>query len=294
MIRVVFIINNTKKLSQDALRVIKFARTHPNIECHELRTSYRNHATEIAYSFSNKESILVAVGGDGTAHEVLNGIMKATERSVFAILPCGTGNDFLRSTRAFDVEKFKRSLIAISTQIIDVGSFTNNGEKNYFLNIADVGFGAKVIEMMERQRKAGLGGKLSYSLAIVRSFLGYKKLEISMSWEKYSFSGKVLMVAFCNGSTFGHGLTINPKAKINSGKLELTVIGDISLIEYLKNLGKLKHGKIIDHPEVHYLTVNQIDFKFKNQNAYLEADGELYGTDTNRIEIVKNAIELLL
>lgn len=291
MTKVTFIINGSRKLNKTALDIISELRNNAGFEIVELTSEYGGHSKELAEWAAKVSDIIIAVGGDGTAHEVINGILNSGEDVLFGIIPSGTGNDFLRSTSGFSQNKLLEAVRTKSYRQIDVGEMSNGTEKRYFLNIADVGFGAKVIEKMNRQRKNGLKGKLSYSLAIVRTFLSYKKEVISIEADDFSYSGKALMVAFCNGSTFGHGLTINPGAKIDSGELALTIIGDVSLYEYVKNLGRLKKGHPINHPEVQYATVSTL--KIKANKSCLEADGEYCGANISQIRVIPGVIKLL-
>jgi len=162
------------------------------------------------------------------------------------------------------------------------------------LNVADIGFGARVIETMDRQRRKGVGGKLSYNLAIIRTFFTYRKPIIAVQGNDFHFEGKSLMIVFSNGTTFGHGLKIYPEGKLDSGKLGLAVIGDVSLIEYTKNLGNLKKGIKIVHPQVKYHEFEKIEVTTAEKNICVETDGEIAGRSSITVEVVPRVLKIVV
>ena len=293
MIKVSVIINGIGRLSSEAQKTIEKIKESELLDAHIIRTTKAKEAISIAKEQSLSYDLVIAVGGDGTAHEVLNGIMQGNQNVLFGIIPSGTGNDFQRSIGVFDSEKFLKAVIEKKHLLLDIGACKSQLTTTYFLNIADLGFGAKVVQTMNSQRLIGVKGKLSYALAILRTFFTYKKSNIKITTPEFSYEGRVLMVAFCNGSTFGHGLTIHPKAAIDSGEMAITIIGNVSLFTYVKNLRKLKKGIKINHPEVQY--TSSISFKIKTRNEFIrfEADGELYRNDYTEVSVLPRAIQLL-
>jgi len=251
-------------------------------------------ASEIARRVSGKSDVIIAVGGDGTCNEVLNGLMlESNPEIVFGVIPNGTGNDFARNFAPFDPPAFVQAIIESSTMLIDIGKIHFEKNSKYFLNVADIGFGACVIETMNRQRKSRVTGKLSYSLAIIRTFFTYRKPVLRVFNTDFEFEGKALMIVFSNGSTFGNGLQIYPDAKLDSGKLGLIVIGDVSLMEYAKNLGNLKKGRRIDHPQVKYFEFEKISVSTVNKDLWVEMDGEIAGRSSITVEVLPKALKIV-
>ena len=160
------------------------------------------------------------------------------------------------------------------------------------MNIADVGFGAAVVEILNKQRKY-LGGKASYALAILRTFLRFKTPHLTIQSPSYQYSGPVFMVAFCNGDMFGDGLYIHPGAKVNDGVMNITLLKKIGLMDYVRNLKNLKTGKRINHPEAFYFTENELSIMVSKGKAVTETDGEHLATAEIRVSIVPSAIQLL-
>jgi YegS/Rv2252/BmrU family lipid kinase len=291
--KISLIINGSRKLKSETKEVIQRLHNLADFEVEELPSEFSGHSIELARNASKGSNVVIAVGGDGTANEVVNGILAANSDCSFGIIPNGTGNDFLYSTGGFDPDSFIQSVKERRSRKVDVGVVKYEASKKYFLNVADIGFGATVIEKMNSQRKNGFGGGASYGVAILRTFLTNKKRKIDLRIDGKDFSSKALMITFCNGSTFGNGLVIHPGAKIDDGRLSMTVIGDVTLFEYLRNLKNLKRGLRIDHKEVHYFDAYKIEIIDIPQGVSLEGDGELFEDGFKEISILPARINLL-
>ncbi len=296
MVRIAFIINGSKKLTVQVQDILSQCKEHPEIEAIQFCTKRTKEAIEIAKLCTIQNfDVIVSVGGDGTMNEVLNGIMYAkTEiKPVLAILPNGTGNDFIKSAKLkANTADFVNAILENRTSKIDIGRIESNNRIHYFLNISDTGFGGKVIEILDKQRKY-FGGKMSYSIAILRAFFGFKRPTLSIVTDDFQFQGEVLIVAICNGGVFGNGLTINPYAKIDDGVLNITLLGKVSLFDYIKNLRNLKKGIPITHPEAHYLEAKSIEIRSIKGKVSSEMDGEFLEIGDQIISVVENGIKIL-
>ncbi len=291
---IAFIINGARRLNLNIQRIIDQCSVHPSFEVCIEKTTQAKEANDLATKLSDEGiDLIVAVGGDGTVNEVMSGMMRANQKPLLAIIPNGTGNDFYRS--AFNNSTHGDFFVALKNPCamsVDVGKIESDYGTQYFLNIADVGFGAAVVEILNKQRKY-LGGKASYALAILRTFLGFKTPHLSIQSASYSYTGPVFMVAFCNGDMFGDGLYIHPGAKVNDGVLNITLLKKIGLMDYVRNLKNLKTGKRINHPEAFYFSDNELCIKVTKGKAVTETDGEHLPTAEIRVTIVPSAIQLL-
>lgn len=294
MVKIGVIINSTSRLSSEAKKALDLIQQSDDINAEFQYTRYRNHATELAFNWATSKQVVIAVGGDGTCNEVLNGWHKANPQTcAMGIIPSGTGNDFLRMFEQFNAERFVCCLEALNVRSIDYGIVTSTSGEKAFLNISDLGFGAKVIQLLDNQRKLGLKGATSYYIAIIRAFFVYRKQALTMEIDGANRSEKILLVAFCNGSYFGHGLAIHPGSSIINGKLGLTIVGDVSLFTYLSKLKYLKKGQSIKHPKINYLTAQEITFSDYNQSLKLEMDGELFEENILKINVAKQKLPLI-
>jgi len=214
-------------------------------------------------------------------------------KPMLAILPNGTGNDFVKSAKLnINHSDFINAILEKTGSHIDVGKIEINDKIHYFLNISDVGFGGTVISILDKHRKY-LSGKISYSIAILRAFIGFRKPTLSIVTDDFEFQGKVLMVAICNGGVFGNGLTINPFAKIDDGVLNITLLGKVSLFDYIKNLRKLKAGIPISHPEAHYVETKKIEIKVIKRKVSSEMDGELLDGKVLIFTLIEKGVSIM-
>lgn len=295
MLKVAFIINSARKLTREVQEILNECQNSPALDVHRFDTRKQKDAIDLAFDCAQNEfDYVVAVGGDGTVNEVVNGLLKSEKSTpILAVLPNGTGNDFIRGTTLKrNLADFIQSLIEKKTIPIDVAKLQADNKNYYFINIADVGFGGKVVQILDKQRRF-IGGKASYALAILRTFIGYRKPILEITTDDFHFIGPVLMVAICNGSIFGDGLTINPYAKLDDGKLNITLLGKVTLFDYVRNLTNLKKGQPIIHPEAKYLEAKNVRIKVVKGNAVTEMDGEFLNTGNITIENVPMQINLL-
>ncbi|MEW6654199.1 MAG: YegS/Rv2252/BmrU family lipid kinase [Bacteroidota bacterium] len=245
--------------------------------------SAENFAEKIANSGTD---YLIAVGGDGTVHEVINGIMhvpkQQREKLIAGLLPVGSGNDFARTLKLSGKISYLHKLITNNSVIdLDIGKIecsTLDGKETtvYFNNIAGVGLDAEVAKRVNEGNKT-YGPNIAYYTATIKSFLNYRKKQIKVSSAEFNYEGNVLLLSFANGKYFGSGLGIAPHAKVNDGKMALTLAGDVSLIDYLKNVVNLKKCVRLKHPGVVYGEAETIIIEPIGEPCYIEADGELVG-----------------
>lgn len=295
MLKIAFIINGSRKLTVPVNELIQKCKDHPQLDVYQFVTNKHKDAIQFARACTEKQfEALVAVGGDGTINEVLNGMMQVPfPPPLLGVITNGTGNDFAKGIDLkWDLKEFIPALLEKRKREIDVARLNTNDMNYYFLNIADIGFGGKVVQILENQRKY-FGGITIYGLAILRAFLFFRKPTLSIQTDDFNYQGPVMMVAVCNGSVFGKGLVINPQAVSNDGILNITILGKVGVFHYIKNLGKLKRGEWINHPEVNYITAKRIDIKVLKGRGLAEMDGEFLESGDINICLDESTIQLL-
>ena len=292
--KVTIIINGKRSLKRDAKLVIEQLQSLADLKVIIQKTQGPKEAIELARKAANTSNIIISVGGDGTNNEVLNGIMLSENPHIpLALLPNGTGNDFMKMLPDFRIDDFIEAVKQCRINSVDCGVLLSEDKKIYFLNIADVGFGAEVVRIMDDQRKKNMGGKFSYSVAIVRAFFNFRKPKIRLSFNGKMIESKLLMTVFANGSNFGHGIGIYPDASLSSGKLGLTIIGNINLMTYVKYLKKLKRGVKIEHPEVQYSSFENLSIELIEGKMNTEADGEFIQDKIVEVRVLPKAVNLI-
>jgi len=273
-----------------------------NYKVYDKLTDRQGHATELALEAVNENAdYIIAAGGDGTLNEVINGIMLAPPEKISQIIvglfPQGTGNDFARTAQIpGSVDELANSIISGKFRSIDLGFAEfelENGEKKsrYFDNIAEIGVGAKTVEIVNKSSKF-LGSTITFFLGVLKAFVGYKQQSVRIKAADFQWAGKIVAVCIANGCYFGSGLGIAPGAALDDGKLSLVIVGNIRIIHFLKYLPQLRRLKFIKHPEIHYLSIDSCEI-ISNQKYPVEMDGENIGFTGLSAKVIPSAIKFL-
>lgn len=252
---------------------------------------------------------IIAIGGDGTLNEVINGVLDAfkTENSYdwekvktikIGILPLGSGNDFVKNLGYKTIEELKNLILKNSTALVDVG-FTeffdkdNKPSTRFFINISDVGMGGEVVTTKEKLPQF-LDGSINYFFAITKTVATYKKNVVKITAKEFSWEGKILNFVIANGKYFGNAIGIAPHAEINDGKFAITNVGDISLMDYFKNLGTAKKCEKIIHPEVSYTESEELVIESTDKRKLaIDMDGEFIGYAPVKFTCMKQKLNFL-
>jgi diacylglycerol kinase (ATP) len=270
-------------------------------------TEYAGHAIQLAEQ-AVKEGFdhIICVGGDGSLNEVTNGLMKAKKGMSedswnnirLGALPMGSGNDFVKTVKAPDeIAGLKKVIEADNYKIIDLGLvdfYSKSGEEQsrYFINITDVGMGGVVVEKLSRYSKQ-TGALLNYQRAILTTFLSYKKQPVKAKADSFRYEGNIMNFVVANGKYFGNGLGIAPDAEIDDGMFSVVVLGDISLLDYLKNLGKVRKCLKIEHPGLIYKTATEVQMESLSGKLPIDMDGEFIGFSPMKVRMVPATLRFL-
>jgi beta-lactamase class A len=294
------IINKKHENHANAAVWLPFKRTFP--EASFFFTEYSGHATALAEMAALQgNTIIVAVGGDGTVNEVVNGMMMVSQEVrltlSLAILPVGTGNDFVKSTGLnHSMQSLIQAIQQNKSTLIDLGSVTSlkNGkdEIRYFANIADAGIGGLVAQKFLGLVRL-LPAYLAYQISILRAFLSFKHALVAIKGDNFEYKGKLLSLCAANGQWFGGGLGIAPHADIQDGNLAFVILGDVTLFDYLKYLPKVKRKEFIDHPSLFYYKGKSCEIEVLEGENLIELDGEFLGPAPAKMNIHPKAISLI-
>lgn len=233
-------------------------------------TDHPGHATELARSAAKHCHTVVAVGGDGTVNEVVNGLVGTPAQ--LGILPAGSGNDLawqLGLTR--QLKRNLRTLIAGRIRNMDVGQI--NGER-YFIN----GFGAGFDGEVARRVRAYLRyshGYAAYLLAVLRTLATYRFRHVRLTIDDHVVRDQtMLFVSCCNGTTYGGGFRVAPSAKLDDGLLTVCAVDKVGRWYALRNLPRFTRGTHLILPEVHTYTGRHMVIE-SDVPQPAQADGEL-------------------
>ena len=212
---------------------------------------------------------LIVLGGDGTLHEVLNGLVDPAVCTL-GLIPSGTGNDFAEKLGiSLDAEKATLAIldgVAKPVDYLEVGGVRS-------MNVAGMGID---VDVLERCQRGKMKGKLKYLFSLVRSLFTYKGYSVEIETEGRTEQKEVLIAAVCNGSQFGGGISICPTAEINDGKMDVVIVDCIGGAgKIIKAFIKLMKGKILEYPLTTHFCCDRVRFIPKNP-CTVQLDGELY------------------
>lgn len=289
-----------KGLIKNKISVISEIRqSFPAAEISETLRPY--HAMELAKSAAeNNFTHIIAVGGDGTLSEVVNGLMNSSNAAIptVGLLSCGTANDFSKTAKLEGtLEHLKRIIKNNYSKKTDIGyiKYTDlNGKEaeRYFINIADVGIGGYIVENINKSPKT-LGPGMTYLMETLKAMFLYKRTRIRCESREFSWEGKTLSMVIANGKYFGSGLCIAPEAMLENGKLNIVILGNVTIPDYLKNLGKVKKGEKLIHPEVKYYQTEEIKIIPMEDKCPIDLDGEFIGYAPATFKIIPGKIPFL-
>jgi diacylglycerol kinase (ATP) len=266
-------------------------------------TLSRNDAISLASKAVDKKyDVIIAAGGDGTVHQVINGVLKGRENytnlPVIVVFPLGTGNDFARSINIkSDPNQLMLLLKKFEPQLLDVGEvdyISDSGEKDhrYFINVADIGMGPEVVKRVLKSDRT-FGSAIAYYISILITFFTYRPVVVTARNSTWNWQGKLRTFAVGNGRYYGHGLCVAPDAKTNDGIFDAFICGDVSVLDFIRYSIPMKAGKHIHHPEVFYKQADAIDFE-SEKTCLIEADGELLGKLPARVKVSSTKLKVLV
>ncbi len=265
-------------------------------------TNRRLHASIIARNkIKEGYSKIIVVGGDGTMNEVINGIFAQTriqtKEVMVGMISVGTGNDWARMFNIpSDYEGAIQTIKRQRTFIQDAGlvSYRKNDTewKRYFINIAGLGFGARVTERSNRMKDKGKSGPYLYFYNLFLSLLGYKAQSAEIEIDGKSFDRKVFSINVGIGKYNGGGMIPVPHAIVDDGLYSITLIKKIGKLNLLANMKRLYNGTIINHSKVEtYMAKSmQIGGSSKMQ---IETDGESLGHGPMDFQIIPRSVTVI-
>ena len=269
-----------------------------------VETRAPGHAIELTRkAIKSGARTIVAVGGDGTINEVVNGFFEGEQLisadATLAIIPHGTGSDFRRVLNLpFEDKKAAAVIhngIPRMVDLMKVRYTAQNGTRalRYSINVTSFGMGGAVAARANRSSKA-LGGRISFLLATLQTALAFSGNSITLTLDgSKTIEAKVTNVVVGNGQYHGGGMWVCPGASIDDGIMNVTLIRDLTLFELIRSLPALYNGSIYGHPKVESYRAKQVHADSEDL-ALIEIDGEPLGRLPIEISVLPGAIRVLL
>jgi YegS/Rv2252/BmrU family lipid kinase len=288
---------NWPKINQEIKRGLRTDYDVRFTERHGYGTSLVSEAIKDGYE------LIVAVGGDGTINEAVNGFFDKGKplnpEAALAVMSIGTGSDFVK-TLEFPTTPFEAAERIRSGKVwsVDLGkcSFVGlDGEQQsrFFINIAGFGSEGAVVDKVNRTTKA-FGGPVSFVWAILTTFLTYKNKLTKYRIDDSPEEEKILNTfAVANGRFYASGTKAAPNAQLDDGLFDIISIGDIGFLTLVSNLGKFRKGTYLEDPRVSFWRGTTV-VASSEETQLVEMDGELVGHLPARFEILPKAMKLIV
>jgi diacylglycerol kinase (ATP) len=265
-------------------------------------TVYPTHATELAREAAEQGyEQVIAIGGDGTVHEVINGLMQAPpgKRPRLGIVPLGSGNDFAYAVGApNDPAKALSQALSGTPRKIDVGLVEDNlGRREYWDNTLGIGFDATVT--IRSHSLPVVRGFLMYLIALVQTImLNHVPMNFRFSSDEESWESKKLMLVICNGSREGGGFMVAPDARPDDGIFHYATIEHVSRLMMFRLIPEVMRGTHGRFSSVHLGQFKTLNLE-SDRALFIHTDGEVFaGFSTNirqlKISIEPGAIEVVI
>jgi YegS/Rv2252/BmrU family lipid kinase len=264
-------------------------------------TERAGHGAELAREAAEAgHPLVIAVGGDGTIHEVANGILASGREVELGIIGQGTGGDF-RKTLGIEhrLDRYIEAIASGKRRTVDVGRFTGGGkEAHHFVNILSVGMGGLVDRYVADGSRA-LGGAAAYFGASLRALLNAElgHVRATVTAADGTTTETLLrsyMIAICNGQYFGGGMKVAPMASVDDAVFDLVALGATSKLGFALTSRAIYSGDHMKQAGTVHLRGSKIRLTLENKHAsanyLLDVDGEPMGELPLEVECVPNAL----
>ncbi|HEY4768264.1 MAG TPA: diacylglycerol kinase family protein [Candidatus Limnocylindria bacterium] len=277
--------------------------TERGIDGRLLETRERGHAERLAAAATDLgHDRVIAVGGDGTIQEVLNGLLTAGAAPdggppSLGIVPAGRGNDLARSVfLPLDPMACLPIAVGATGRRFDVGKATSeDGAVRYFGAAGGVGFDAEVAYTMAVRRRFWMRGEAGYFLGTLNELRRFHNSELRITLrsdgEDRVVDQRFLFVAFANGPYYGGGMLICPDAETDDGRLDVCLVGDLSRFEALRELPGIYKAKHVNNKKVEIVRARSLHIE-GDASARVHLDGEPFGTASVEISLLPGAVSV--
>lgn len=281
------------KKARKVLPRVEKALSKNSIDYHIYTSLYHEHILKIIPQLKlNEYDAIIALGGDGTNFQVLNGLLYFFSPEIIpplGIIPVGSGNSFARDLNIHDVEDGIRSIVKNRPRWIDVCSFTQAERKFYFVNLTGLGF---VTDVAKTAQKYKFFKNFSYIIGVFLRTLRLKFHYLELEIDGKMISGENCFAEFCNSRFTGGNMLMAPDAKIDDGLMDIVLAGKLSRLSLLRTLPKIFKGTHINHPAVACFKARKAVIKTRPKKTLLP-DGEVFGSTPSFLQVHHKMIRYL-
>lgn len=293
--RMLLIVNprSGKRRGRTVLEQVKPVFAAANMELDVCITEQSGHARRIARKFAPAGyDGLCLIGGDGTVHEVISGLLERAESAAIplGIIPGGTGNDVARHIGVNTPLDAARRIVAGRTGPFDVARVESEGRIDYCVTLVGWAGVADINGKAERLRALG---PPRYAVATLWQILFPRRRRARLVLDDRSIDDDFMLVVACNTVFSGSGMRLAPRAKADDGKIDVVILRNASRWRMFRLFAKVFNGSHVDMPCVEYYQVRSLDI-YSDDGEPLDIDGEIKGTTPVSIQVIPGAVRLFV
>jgi len=261
-------------------------------------TQFSKHEIELVQNAIQKGfRNIISIGGDGTLHHVVNGIMQQryvkTSDITIAVVPLGTGNDWIKTYNIpNNIEKAIEIISKKKTILQDIGVLeTDNNTLSYFNNVAGLGYDGYIVHKLKTLKHFG---PIAYLISGLAGLLFYKKTVFKISFNNKIIETNCLMtlIGICKFS--GGGMQFTKEVNTADGLFDITIAKNLNIFDLIFNIKKLYNGNIVHHKKVETYKTKEITIIPQSSKPFIQADGELIGAGKVTVKIIGKAIHFII
>ena len=240
---------------------------------------------------------IISIGGDGTLHHVVNGVMLQryvkTSDITIAVIPLGTGNDWVKTYNIpCNIEKAVEIIHQNKIISQDIGVLeTENKTISYFNNVAGLGYDGYIVNKLEKLKSFG---SVAYLLSGIAGLLFYKKSIFKVIFDDKVIETHCLMTLFGICKFSGGGMQFTKDVNSADGFLDIMIAKNLNLFDLIYNIKKLYNGNIVYHKKIETYKTKEVTVIPKNSKPFIQADGELINTGKVIVKIIEKAINFIV
>ncbi len=256
-------------------------------------TKQSGHARQIARKFDLAAyDGLCLIGGDGTVHEAVSGLIERDEPTSIplGIIPCGTGNDVAQQFGVNSPLDSARRIVAGRTSPFDVARVETRGQIDYCVTL--VGW-AGVADINCKAERLRVLGPSRYAVAALWQILFPKRRSAKLVLDDQSFEDDFMLVVACNTIFSGSAMRLAPRAKVDDGKIDVVILRSASRWQMFRLFTKVFDGSHVDMPCVEYYQVRALSILCDDREP-LDIDGEIKGTTPVSIHVIPAAVRFFV
>ena len=279
--------NKGAKAIEKAIPLLK----QKGIQSEVTTSNFAGHAIELAQQFDpSKFDGIIAIGGDGTLFEVINGLLKKYQSFDLPVgqIPVGTGNSFIKDLAIQTIEDAIAKIAGGTSRKVDVGFFKYPEGEHYFINLLGTGFVANVAH---RAGKYKAFGPLSYVIGVFEEVARLKSVPMEITIDGKVYQREYIFTEICNSTKTGGNMIMAPDAKIDDGLLDIILLNRISRLNLLKVFPQIFKGTHVNDSHVETFKGKHIKIITETLQR-LTPDGEVFGSTPIEVFILPNKITM--